>query len=127
MRWYGWIVLALCLCMLGVGCVSKAPNTAITVTSDDLDSFTPVNTGSVDFYTTDFRIENPSNWTFENIEVHVTLNPLTAFCHAQSATFEIPSLAPKEKKTEQISFSEFADMDCAYNFTFSVTSDQEWY
>ena len=126
MRWCGWIVLALCFCMLGVGCVSRAPNPVITVTSDDLDSFTPVNTGSVDFYTTDFRIENPSNRTFENIEVQVTLNPVTAFCHVQSATFEIPSLSPKEKKTEQIAFSEFSDLDCAYNFTSSVTSDQDW-
>ena len=126
MRWSGWIVLALCLCMLSTGCVSRAPSTAITVTSDNLDDFTPINTGSVDFYTADFRIENPTNRTFENVEVEVTLNPVVAFCHIQSATFEIPSLAPREKKTEQIAFSEFADLDCAYNFTSSVTSDQGW-
>jgi hypothetical protein len=117
------VVLSL---LLVAGCVSRAPNTAITVTSDNLDDFTPVNTGSVDFYTADFRIENPTNQTFQNIEVQVTLNPVVAFCHIQSATFTIPSLAPREKKTEQIAFSEFSDLDCAYNFTSSVTSDQGW-
>ncbi|MEN6395872.1 MAG: hypothetical protein ABFC78_05245, partial [Methanoregula sp.] len=86
----------------------------------------PVNAGAVDFYTVDFRIENPVNRTFENVEVEVTLNPVTAFCHVQSATFEIPSLAPKEKITGQMAFSEFADLDCAYNFTSSVISDQDW-
>jgi hypothetical protein len=101
------------------------PNTAITVTSDNLDSFTPVNTGSVDFYTADFRLENPTNRTFENIEVGVTLMPITAYCHSQSATFDVPSLTPKEKVTEHFSFSEFADLDCAYNFTSSVTSDDD--
>ena len=126
MRWCGWIVLVLCLCMLGTGCVSRAPNTAITITSDNLDDFTPINTGSVDFYTADFRIENPTNRTFENVEVQVTLNPVVAFCHIQSSTFEIPSLAPREKKTEQIAFSEFSDLECEYNFTSSVTSDQGW-
>jgi len=126
MRWYFWIVLVLFVCVLGACCVSsRTPNTAITVTSDDLDSFTPVNTGSVDFYTADFRLENPTNRTFENIEVEVTLMPVTAYCHSQSATFDVPSMIPKEKVTERFSFSEFADLDCAYNFTSSVTSDQD--
>ncbi|MFA6364043.1 hypothetical protein [Methanoregula sp.] len=126
MRGCWWIVIVVLALLLAAGCVSRAPNTAITVTSDNLDDFTPVNTGSVDFYTVDFRIENPTNRTFENVEVQVTLNPVVAFCHIQSATFEIPSLAPREKKAEQIAFSEFSDLDCAYNFTSSVTSDQGW-
>ena len=103
----------------------RTPNTAIMVTSNDLDSFTPVNTGSVDFYTADFRLENPTNRTFENIEVGVTLMPVTPYCHSQSATFDVPSMTPKEKVTEVFSFSEFADLDCAYNFTSSVTSDDD--
>ena len=109
-----------CVCL--VPAVSPGPRTqAITVTSDNLDDFTPVNTGSVDFYTADFRIENPTNRTFENVEVQVTLNPVVAFCHIQSATFKIQSLAPREKKTEQIRLSpSFSDLDCAYNFTSSV-------
>ena len=126
MRWYFWVVLVLFVCVVGAGCVSSpVPNTAITVTSDDLDSFTPVNVGSVDFYTADFRLENPTNRTFENIEVGVTLMPVTAFCHSQSASFDVPSMTPKEKVTEHFSFSEFADLDCAYNFTSSVTSNQD--
>ncbi|MFA5236748.1 MAG: hypothetical protein WC362_02705 [Methanoregula sp.] len=126
MRWCCWIVMVLCCLLLTAGCVSRSQNTAITVTSDKLDDFTPINTGSVDFYTADFRIENPTNRTFGNIEVQVTLNPVTAFCHTRSTTFTIPTLAPREKMTEQIAFSEFADLDCAYNFTSSVTSDQPW-
>jgi hypothetical protein len=126
MRRCWWIVVLVLSLLITAGCVSRSPNTEITVTSDNLDDFTPINTGSVDFYTADFQIENPSNRTFENVEVQVTLNPVVAFCHTQSTTFTLPSLAPKEKKTEQIAFSEFADIDCAYNFTSSVTSDQDW-
>ncbi|MGA2698669.1 MAG: hypothetical protein ABSE74_03415 [Methanoregula sp.] len=126
MRWYFWIVLVLFVCIVCAGCVSSpVPNTAITVTSDDLDSFTPVNVGSVDFYTADFQLENPTNRTFENIEAEVTLMPVTAYCHSQSATFDVPSMTPKEKVAEHFSFSEFADLDCAYNFTSLVTSDQD--
>ena len=80
------IVLVVLSLLLVAGCVSRAPTTAITVASDNLDDFTPVNTGSVDFYTADFRIENPTNRTFENVEVQVTLNPVVAFCHLQAAT-----------------------------------------
>jgi len=125
MRWYIWIVLVVFVCVLGAGCMStRIQNTAITVLSDDLDSFTPVNVGSVDFYTADFQLENPTNKTFENIEVQVNLMPTTAYCHSQSATFDIPSMTPHQKQKETFSFSEFADLDCAYNFTSSVTSDE---
>ncbi len=125
MRWYLWILLLLFACVLGAGCISsRAQNNEITVISNDLDSFTTINVGSVDFYTADFRIENPTNRTFENVEVHVTLMPITAYCHSQSATFNIPSILPRQKMTETFSFSEFADLDCAYNFTSSVISDQ---
>lgn len=125
-NWY-WILVVAAIFLLAAGCLSsRAPAPEITVTSDDLDNFVPVNTGSVDFYTADFRIENPTNWTFQDVEVDVTLNPETSFCHAQSETFTIPSLAPKEKKTVQFAFSEFSDLNCAYNFTSSVTAVKDW-
>ena len=120
-----WILIMAAALLLTAGCVSsRITNTAITVTTDELDNFIPVNTGSFDFYTTDFQVENPTNRTFENIEVQVRLMPTTAYCHSQSATFDIPSMTPYQKLRETFSFSEFADLDCAYNFSSLVTSDQ---
>ena len=119
------IVILVLVCTIEAGCTStRVQNTAIQVTSDTLDSFNPVNVGSVDFYTADFRVENPTNRTFDNIEIHITLMPISAYCHSQSATFDIPSMIPRQKMTETFSFSEFADLDCSYNFTSSVISDQ---
>ena len=121
-----WLFVIAAALLLVAGCVSsRAPTTEITVTSEDLDNFVPVNTGSVDFYTAEFHIENPSNRTFRDIEVDVTLNPVTSFCHAQSTTFTLPSLVPREKKTVQFAFSEFSDLNCAYNFTSYVSSAQD--
>ena len=120
-----WILVMAAAFLLVAGCVSsRITNTGITVTTDELDNFVPVNTGSFDFYTTDFQVVNPTNVTFENVEVEVTMMPITAYCHTQSATFDIPSLTPHQKVRETFSFSEFADLDCAYNYTSSVTSDQ---
>ena len=120
-----WILVMAAALLLAAGCISsRMTNTAITVKTEDLDNFIPVNTGSFDFYTSDFQVENPTNMTFENVEIRVTMMPTTAYCHTQSATFEIPSLAPYQKQKETFSFSEFADLDCAYNYTASVTSDQ---
>jgi hypothetical protein len=120
-----WILVMAAAFLLVAGCVSsRITNTGITVTTDELDNFVPVNTGSFDFYTTDFQVANPTNVTFENVEVEVTMMPITAYCHTQSATFGIPTLTPHQKVRETLSFSEFADLDCAYNYTSSVTSDQ---
>jgi len=120
-----WILVMVAAIMLAAGCISsRITNTAITVTTDELDNFVPVNTGSFDFYTTDFQVENPTNVTFENVEVKVTMMPITAYCHTQSATFDIPSMTPNQKLRETFSFSEFADLDCAYNYSAAVTSDQ---
>ncbi|MDD1701862.1 MAG: hypothetical protein LUQ31_02630 [Methanoregula sp.] len=126
MRRFCTILLVVMALVLVCGCVGSYPNPYVVVKSDTLDSFDPVNTGSVDFYTADVRIENPTNRTFSNVQVQVIFDPVTAYCHSQSATFDIPSLAPQEKLTEHFSFSEFADLDCAYNFTSSVVSDQKW-
>ncbi|MFZ2073825.1 MAG: hypothetical protein WAU64_05050 [Methanoregula sp.] len=120
-----WILVMVAAFLLAAGCISsRITNTAITVTTDELDNFVPVNTGSFDFYTMDFQVENPTNMTFENIEVQIRMMPITAYCHSQSATFDIPSMTPHQKLRETFSFSEFADLDCAYNFSSSVTSDQ---
>ena len=120
-----WILVMVVAFLLAAGCISsRITNTAITVTTDELDNFVPVNTGSFDFYTMDFQVENPTNMTFENIEVQIRMMPITAYCHSQSAIFDIPSMTPHQKLRETFSFSEFADLDCAYNFSSSVTSDQ---
>ncbi|MFY9981241.1 MAG: hypothetical protein WAK75_01590 [Methanoregula sp.] len=125
MRWYIWALVLVIACALGAGCLSsRGQNTQITVMSEELDSFNPVNVGSFDFYTADIRVENPTNLTFDNVEIQVHLMPTTAYCHSQSATFDIPSMTPYQKLKETFSFSEFADLDCAYNFSSSVTSDQ---
>jgi len=120
-----WNLIMVAAFLLATGCTSsRITNTAITVMSGDLDSFTPVNTGSVDFYSADFQVENPTNTTFENVEVQISMMPITAYCHSQSSTFDIPSLLPHQKLKETFSFSEFADLDCAYNYTSYVSSDQ---
>ncbi len=57
MRWYIWALVLVISCVVGAGCMStRIQNTAITVISGDLDSFTPLNVGSVDFYSADFQI-----------------------------------------------------------------------
>jgi hypothetical protein len=120
-----WILVMAVALLIAAGCISsRMTNTAITVTTDELDNFVPVNTGSFDFYTTDFQVENPTNRTFDNIEIQIHMMPTTAYCHSQSATFDIPSMTPYQKLRETFSFSEFADLDCAYNFSSTVTSDQ---
>jgi len=124
MKWYSLVLIFLFLFSLGAACLSaKMQNADIQVNSDDLDSFTPTNVGTVDFYTVNVRVENPTNRTFDNVEVIVTLMPTTAYCHSQTSTFEIPSISPYQKLKEVFSFSEFANLDCAYNFSSSVTSD----
>ena len=124
MKWYFFVLAVLLLFAFVAGCILlRSQNNEIQVTSDTLDSFNPVTVGSVDFYTTNIRVENPTNRTFENIELHVTMMPLTAYCHTQSATFDIPSMVPLEKITETFSFSEFSGLDCAYNFTSSIISE----
>ena len=124
MHWYNWIVLLVLICAIFAGCISSSvQNTAIQVTTDTLDSFNPVNVGSFDFYTADFKVENPTNRTFDNVVVQVTLMPISTYCHSHSATFDIPTITPLQKMTETFSFSEFADLDCSYNFTSSVMSD----
>jgi len=105
------------------GCVSQAPNRDITVSSTDLESITPVNIGSVDVYTTDFRIKNPTNLTFAHVGVTITLIPVMSYCHTQTTLIDIPVLAAQEKRVERVSVSEFSDLACEYTFTYDVISD----
>lgn len=105
------------------GCVSPAPNRDITVTTTDLETLKPVNIGSVDVYTVDFRIRNPTNLTFANVKVTITLIPVSAYCHTREATIEIPVLEPREKRTERVSVTEFGDLDCGYTYRYEVISD----
>lgn len=118
-------ILSIFLIMaLGAGCVSTAHNPHITVRSTDIDSLSPVNLGSLDVYTANFRIANPTNETFRNVRVQINLSPSATFCHPQSTILEIPVLNPQEKRTELLSFTEISDLDCTYTYTYDVESEK---
>ncbi|MGA2918047.1 hypothetical protein [Methanoregula sp.] len=119
------ILLLVLIASFGAGCVSKAPNPSVRVTGTDIEDITPVQVGDFDVYTANFRIENPTNKTFNNVDVRFNLIPATIYCHTQTQDVMIPSVAPLERKTERFSFSEFADLNCEYTYTFEVTSDTE--
>lgn len=119
------ILVIMVIASAGAGCITRAPNTAIRVTGTDIEDITPVRVGDFDTYTANFRIENPTNRTFNNVDVQFSLVPTTMYCHTQTADVTIPSIAPLERKTERFSFSEFADLNCQYTYTFGITSDTE--
>ena len=105
------------------GCSSPYQNTGIRISSIDISDITPVNVGSFDTYTVNFRIENPTNVTFENVRAQITLIPSMTYCHPQTTTLVIPVFYPNEKKIEQLSFSEIGGLDCQYTYQYVVTSD----
>jgi hypothetical protein len=107
----------------GVGCVTRAPNTVVRVTGTDIEDITPIRVGDFDTYTANFRIENPTNQTFNNVDVRFTMVPTTMYCHTQTQDVTIPTISPLERKMERFSFSEFANLNCQYTYTFEVTSD----
>ena len=121
---------ALCLVILliigvsGAGCVSRSPNPDITVTSPDIDDMAPVNAGSFDIYTAEFQIKNPTNQTFRDVEVKISLIPAMAYCHSLSKSMDYPVLNPQENKTERISIAEFSGLGCQYSFLFDVASER---
>lgn len=119
------ILLLFLIMLLCAGCISKYHNPNITVSSSNLDNIAPFNVGSVDLYTVNVWVENPTNVTFKNVEVQANLMPTLLYCHSQSKTIDIPVLAPSEKSLQQISFSEFANLDCEYSFTYDVVSDNK--
>lgn|GEM_PF-634773 len=109
---------------LSAGCVSAVHNPHITVRSTDIDTLSPINMGTIDVYTADFRIANPTNETFRNVRIRINITPETTFCHAQYADLDIPVMNPQEKRTERVSFSEISNLDCVYSYTYDVVSDR---
>ncbi|MGA2121104.1 MAG: hypothetical protein ABSG49_03570 [Methanoregula sp.] len=118
------ILILLFVLSLGAGCTSRSPNTSIHVSGTDIEDITPVRIGQFDTYTATFRIENPTNQSFGNVEVRFNMVPTTMYCHTQTQDVMIPVVNPLERKTEQFAFSEFADLNCEYTYTYEVTSDK---
>ena len=108
------------LVLVCTGCVLRNANTDITVTGLDLGEIPKDPVGNFDVYTMNFRIANPTNTTFENVDVEISLMPTSVYCHGHIKTFSIPRLFPLMKKTVQVSIAEFSDLDCQYNYTYQV-------
>lgn len=117
------ILLILLVVSISAGCTSRSGTTAIRVSDTNIGDITPVRAGQFDTYTATFRIENPTNQSFRNVEVRFNLVPLTMFCHTQTQVVTIHAIRPLEKKTEQFAFSEFADLKCQYTHTYEVTAE----
>jgi hypothetical protein len=117
------LIILMLIASCGACCVTTAPNPSIRVTGTDIEDITPVRVGDFDTYTANFRVENPTNQTFSNVDVRFSLVPTTMYCHTQTQDVVIPSLSPLERKTKRFSFSEFADLNCQYTYTFDVMSD----
>jgi hypothetical protein len=114
------VILLLILVVLTCGCTSTTRNTAITVTSLDNGDVPFDTVGNFDVYTQSFLIANPSNATTEDITVNIVISPTAAYCHGQTAGFDIPRLDPHAKKTVRVSIAEFSGLECQYNYTYQV-------
>ena len=125
MRWGEFAQICMALLVLSAaGCASTGqPRSGITVTSLDLGDVPSVPVGQFDVYTESFLVANPTNLTYDNVEVDISLHPTLSYCHAIEKTFSYPQFFPLEKKTEQISIAEFADLGCTYNYTYTVSSE----
>jgi hypothetical protein len=116
-----WGVVSLVfLVLVCSACVSRSGVRDITVSSLDPGDIPKDTVGNFDIYTQSFQISNPTNVTFENVDVEITLMPTAAYCHGQTKTFSIPTIFPLMKKTVQVSIAEFSDLDCQYNYTYQV-------
>jgi len=116
-----WGVVSLVfLVLVCTACVSRSGVKDITVSSLDPGDIPKDTVGNFDIYTQSFQISNPTNSTFENVDVEITLMPTAAYCHGQTKTFSIPTIFPLMKKTVQVSIAEFSDLDCQYNYTYQV-------
>ena len=116
-----WGVVSLVvLVLVCTACVSRSGVRDITVSCLDLGDIPKDTVGNFDIYTQSFQISNPTNVTFENVDVEITLMPTAAYCHGQTKTFSIPTIFPLMKKTVQVSIAEFSDLDCQYNYTYQV-------
>ena len=117
---FGKLVILVFLVLVCTGCVSRTGNRDITVNALDFGDIPKESVGNFDIYTMSFQISNPTNSSFENVDVDITLMPSAAFCHGQTKTFTIPTVFPLMKKTVEVSIAEFSDLDCQYNYTYQV-------
>jgi hypothetical protein len=115
------IVMLCVLFSVMTGCVSQSQPTGVTVTSLDRGEIPQMQAGEFDVYTGTFLIENPTNVTFENIGVDISLQPTMTYCHGVTKSFTYPELFSREKKTEQISIAEFGNLGCQYNYSYQVS------
>lgn len=116
------VVLLVIVLSVSAGCITR-PVPGITVTNLDTGDIPSVNIGDFDVYTDSFQILNPTNSSYENVEVEITLVPAAVYCHGVTKTFSYPLLTPREKKIEQLSIAEFANLGCQYNYTYRVSGD----
>jgi len=116
----GRIVLVAFVLILICGCISKTQTPLITVNSLDNGEIPLDTVGNFDIYTESFLITNPSNRSFEDVAIDIKVSPTAAYCHGLSKTFTFPELVPNEKKTVQLSITEFADLGCQYNYTYQI-------
>jgi hypothetical protein len=120
MKSTGWMVVIILLMLFFTGCVSHTRNHDITISNLDPSGFPQDVVGNFDVYTGSFQVKNPTNITFDNIDVDITLTPTAAYCHGLTKTFNIPRFFPLEKRIVQISIAEFGDLDCQYDYTYQV-------
>jgi hypothetical protein len=116
----GRMVVILVMTLFFTGCVTPDRNHDITVINLDSGGFTQDTVGNFDVYTGNFLVTNPTNNTFDNVEVDISLAPTAAYCHGLTKTFSVPRFSPLEKRKVQLSIAEFGDLDCQYNYTYQV-------
>jgi len=121
------MVLIILIMLFFTGCVSHNRNPDITVSSLDPGGFPQDMVGNFDVYTGSFQVTNPTNRTFDNVEVDITLAPTAAYCHGLAKTFNIPRFFPLEKRTVQISIAEFGDLGCQYDYTYQIFTQNTLY
>ena len=117
-----WIVLIIALMLFFSGCTSPSRNQNITVSNIDPEGFQQNIVGDFEIYTGTFLVTNPTNSTFDNVDVDITLIPTTTYCHELKKTFNIPRFFPHANKTVEISIGEFANLNCQYDYTYQVFS-----
>jgi hypothetical protein len=116
----GRILFIFFIMLFFTGCLSQNRNYDITVSSLEPEGFPQDIVGNFDVYTGSFQITNPTNITFEDVDVELALNPTTSYCYGLTKTFNIPRFSPLEKKKVQVSIAEFGSLDCQYNYTYKV-------
>ena len=116
------IVTVLLFFALTAGCTTQPANPAVSVVALDIGDIPSTQVGDFDIYTESFLIANPTNLTFSNLRVDITLSPVATYCHGSTQSFTYPRFDPLEKKTERVSIAEFGDLGCMYNYTYRVSS-----